>query len=91
MATHHPLDRRGILLALADVHGPACHYCGWVPGALWELTLDHIWPRALGGTNRRRNLVLACRPCNAGYGADPVKCDCRRCRKARLAGALALV
>lgn len=32
-------------------------------------TVDHVVPRARGGTSRRRNLVAACRPCN-GRKAD---------------------
>lgn len=32
-------------------------------------TVDHVVPRARGGTNRRRNLALACRSCN-GRKAD---------------------
>lgn len=42
-----------------------CHYCGKridLDGI--ELTLDHIYPRALGGPTIPQNLVPACRRCN---------------------------
>jgi 5-methylcytosine-specific restriction endonuclease McrA len=46
-------------------YGPHCAYCGFkFPSR--EMTLDHVAPRR-GQTayDRRDNLVLACRPCNA--------------------------
>ena len=33
------------------------------------LTIDHVFPVALGGTNDVANLVTACRPCNLAKGA----------------------
>jgi len=43
-----------------------CVYCGadlfGAPGH--EITLDHVEPRELGGTNATTNLVTACRACN---------------------------
>jgi 5-methylcytosine-specific restriction endonuclease McrA len=50
------------LVLLRD--GETCQYCGCRPGRA-ELTLDHIVPRAQGGTTRWENVVAACRPCNA--------------------------
>jgi hypothetical protein len=46
-------------------HGPTCAYCGRVYSAR-EMTLDHVAPRR-GQTayDRRDNLVLACKACNA--------------------------
>jgi 5-methylcytosine-specific restriction endonuclease McrA len=42
-----------------------CRYCG---GAAPDttLTVDHVTPVALGGTDDPANLVAACRDCNAG-------------------------
>lgn len=40
-----------------------CRYCRSSEGAL---TVDHVTPLALGGTDHPRNLVAACRDCNAG-------------------------
>lgn len=47
----------------------ACSYCGAkdVP-----LQVEHIHPRANGGTNRISNLCLACEPCNTAKGAQNV-------------------
>lgn len=42
-----------------------CRYCGAsAPDA--KLTVDHVTPVALGGTDKPDNLVAACRDCNAG-------------------------
>ena len=41
-----------------------CQYCGARPGTP-ELTIDHIVPRAQGGTSTWTNCVLSCVPCNA--------------------------
>lgn len=40
-----------------------CQYCGCQPGSE-ELTIDHVVPRAQGGTSRWDNCVLACVECN---------------------------
>jgi 5-methylcytosine-specific restriction endonuclease McrA len=46
-----------------------CAYCGakGVP-----LQVDHVVPRASGGSNRVSNLVPACTPCNQAKGSRPV-------------------
>ncbi len=43
--------------------GYTCQYCGKQPRTE-ELTLDHVVPRAQGGTSRWDNCVLACVECN---------------------------
>lgn len=45
--------------------GGACVYCT----ATNDLTVDHVIPRVLGGSNDPENLVTACRPCNSRKGA----------------------
>ena len=40
-----------------------CQYCGSQPGSE-ELTIDHVLPRAQGGTSSWENCVLACIGCN---------------------------
>ncbi|MER6976023.1 HNH endonuclease [Streptomyces carpinensis] len=45
--------------------GFRCRYCG-TTAADAELTVDHVTPVALGGTDDRSNLVTACGPCNNG-------------------------
>lgn len=47
-----------------------CAYCGLkdVP-----LQVEHIHPRANGGTNRISNLALACEPCNRAKGTQDIQ------------------
>jgi hypothetical protein len=47
-----------------------CAYCGStdVP-----LNVEHIVPRARGGSNRVGNLAIACEPCNQAKGARPIQ------------------
>jgi len=45
-----------------------CQYCG-KKFRKWELTLDHVVPRSLGGRSTWENLVLACVPCNVRKGS----------------------
>jgi len=47
-----------------------CAYCGKtdVP-----LHIEHIDPRANGGTNRPSNLTLACEPCNTAKGTQDIR------------------
>ena len=49
----------------------ACRYCGAAaPDA--KLTIDHVVPVTLGGTDDPANLVTACADCNAGKsGSSP--------------------
>ena len=41
----------------------SCQYCGAQPGRA-HLTLDHVGPRAQGGTTCWENVVAACAACN---------------------------
>jgi hypothetical protein len=50
--------------------GHACRYCGAKAPDV-ELTIDHVKPVALGGTDVPENLVTACRACNAGKTSVP--------------------
>ncbi|MFG1794224.1 HNH endonuclease [Nocardia sp. NPDC049149] len=45
--------------------GHACRYCGSAAPDV-VLTVDHVVPVALGGSNDPSNLATACQPCNAG-------------------------
>lgn len=56
-----PKDVRGHVFA-HDRH--ACRQCG----AVENLTIDHITPRALGGNNHFKNLATLCEPCNQAKG-----------------------
>jgi len=51
---------------IKDNWGNQCAYCG----SKTELTLDHIKPRTLGGLDVSRNVVCACRKCNADKGHE---------------------
>ena len=67
----------------------ACRYCGGTAPDV-ALTVDHILPVALGGTDDPTNLVAACRDCNAGKASinpdqpivDDVAQDAIRWRRA---------
>jgi len=47
-----------------------CRYCG-ARGPEVPLTVDHVTPSALGGTDTPDNLATACEPCNTGKAAVP--------------------
>lgn len=55
--------RKRRALRLRD--GPDCYWCG-APGL--GVTIDHVIPKSMGGSNRLENLVLACEPCNQARG-----------------------
>lgn len=59
----------------------ACRYCGGVAPDV-PLTVDHVIPTALGGTDEPTNLVAACVACNAGKSSthpdDPLVADVAR-------------
>lgn len=56
----------------------ACRYCGQMAPEV-NLTVDHVMPKALGGSDNPDNLVAACRDCNAGKSStmpdDPLVAD----------------
>ena len=47
-----------------------CAYCG---ASQVPLHIEHIHPRARGGTNRVSNLTLACEPCNTNKGIQDIR------------------
>lgn len=48
--------------------GFTCRYCGGRPPAV-KLHVDHIVPRAQGGSDDTENLIAACNVCNQGKAA----------------------
>ncbi|TME66263.1 MAG: HNH endonuclease, partial [Chloroflexi bacterium] len=48
----------------------ACAYCG---KQNLPLQIEHIQPRAKGGTDRISNLTLACEPCNAAKSTQDIR------------------
>lgn len=65
-----PLTKR-IRFEILKRDNHTCRYCGAsAPEA--TLTVDHVLPLALGGTDQPNNLVAACKDCNAGKSStDP--------------------
>lgn len=55
---------------LLNQWGRECAYCSAqnVP-----LQIEHIQPKAAGGSNRVSNLTLACQPCNQKKGSQPLQ------------------
>ncbi len=59
-------------LWLLDRHGPVCAYCERVVDPS-TITLDHVTPRrGLTAYDRRDNLVLCCKACNALKADKPI-------------------
>ena len=52
-------------LSLYHRDGFCCAYCGAAAEEGLYLTLDHVIPCELGGTNNHGNLVTACLSCNS--------------------------
>lgn len=50
--------------------GHTCRYCGRAAPEV-RLTVDHVVPVTLGGSDAPENLVTACSPCNSGKSATP--------------------
>jgi len=58
---------KGVVLSRQNVFkrdNHECQYCG----TNRDLTLDHLVPRSKGGTSSWRNLITACKHCNAKKG-----------------------
>ena len=55
---------------LLEKWGRTCAYCGATDT---PLQIDHVRPKARGGSDRVSNLALACAPCNQAKGAQPVE------------------
>jgi len=47
-----------------------CRYCGETAPDV-KITIDHVTPVALGGSDKPENLVAACKDCNAGKASVP--------------------
>jgi 5-methylcytosine-specific restriction endonuclease McrA len=57
---------------LLERHGPVCAYCERVVDPA-TITLDHVTPRrGLTAYDRRDNLVLCCKTCNAQKADKPI-------------------
>lgn len=63
--THVPWIPQRTRQAVFDRDGHACVSCG----AADDLTIDHIYPRLLGGRHVEDNFQTLCRSCNSRKGA----------------------
>lgn len=59
-----PSGRSRMRKKIADRWGPDCVWCGSPAGISGWLTIEHLVPRAQGGTFDLDNLRLACVECN---------------------------
>ncbi len=57
------------LCAIIIANATACAICGQPPQAEDPFVVDHIWPRARGGTDHPGNLQAAHRSCNGHKSA----------------------
>ncbi len=65
--------RRSTRLALYARDGFCCVYCRASAKRGAVLTIDHVLPCELGGTNDHSNLVTACLSCNSAKRALPLR------------------
>lgn len=57
--------KRRLLQPSGDDYCAVCRRAlQWEAGHYLEATLDHVWPRSLGGGNEEENLLLVCGDCN---------------------------
>ena len=61
--------RQTTRLAIYLRDGLACAYCK----ATGSLTLDHVIPHSLGGSNEPTNLLTACETCNKSRGTRDLR------------------
>ncbi len=70
-----PSERRQRVMRMQTIHsGNGAAFCSYCGTSLGRMEVDHIYPRASGGTDRLDNLALSCASCNARKGAqDPIR------------------
>lgn len=84
MSNMNPKDRERRIRALTLRDGARCHYCN-IKLTFDSITVDHVVPKARGGSNAIVNLVLACEPCNHSRADMGYKKFAERMREAMLA------
>ena len=60
---------RGVELSRGNIFKRDSHQCQYC-GSDNNLSIDHVLPRSRGGATNWKNLVTACKPCNARKGDD---------------------
>lgn len=63
--------RASLRFAVLNRDGFTCRYCGKTANDR-ELHVDHVVPRAAGGSSEIENLVTACIKCNSGKSSAPL-------------------
>lgn len=63
----NPTDHARKVRSLLRRDGDLCHFCRDALNSE-NISLDHVIPRARGGSNELTNLVLACKDCNNARG-----------------------
>lgn len=64
-----PRFHRRIIPFLAEAQNWRCCYCGMVMG-FDDVTVEHVMPRAIGGSDEWENMAAACEFCNSAKGAQ---------------------
>lgn len=59
-------QKKRLAIYLRD--GLSCAYCGDSVEDGAKLSLDHLTPHSLGGSNRESNLITCCTKCNSSRG-----------------------
>jgi site-specific DNA-methyltransferase (adenine-specific) len=65
-------DDKSVKECLYKEQNGLCNGCG-VEFNFWNLTVDHIVPKALGGGNCYENYQLLCSSCNSIKGKRPME------------------
>lgn len=66
------MDRLATIAAIVMRDGGACYICGQGQDALDPWEVEHVKPKALGGSDELDNLALAHRSCNRAKGIAAV-------------------
>ena len=66
---HANVPYKGVVMTRQNIFRRDHHECQYC-GASKDLTLDHVVPRSRGGKSSWKNLVTACRRCNAHKGSQ---------------------
>lgn len=67
-----PERRRKLRPEIFERDGYKCFYCGFFAETKEQrqsLTMDHIIPTSMGGSDKRKNLITACQECNQRKGS----------------------
>ena len=68
MSKMNPSKKKNKIIALLLRDGRNCPYCGVKFNTIEDITLDHVVPKSLGGSDSNKNLLLSCQECNQRKG-----------------------